>query len=511
MTRSQARIETARFCRVTVLAPRARLDLALPTDLTVAELVPMLCELAGESGPRARRPASPSAWCLAAVAGADMPPGATLAALGVLDGDLLRLRRRSEAPPPPVFDDPVDAVAEVVPAVDGDPGPWGHGREPGPWGHGPHPGPWGHGREPLSVRPWDVRCRRRAGLAAAALVTVLAAALLAAGRGLGPRADPVVAVITGLTALGALGAAARTAALDRAAAVALAAGSVPLAAACGFAAVPGAPGAGHVLLATALAAAAAAGALAVLEDPEPVLVGTVVAATAGALAALLGTFDAAPPAGLAAGAAAAAVGMLPMLPKISAGLAGLPAPVVPTTPEEMLAADAQWQLDTADDIRHHARLAHVYLGGLVIGACLVAGVGAALAATAGGTVGTVFAAVVVAVLLLRSRSYATALASGAPLVAGLATATALVAVVAGTVTSARTGLVGTGTGLVEVGAGLGLLVAASVAVGLVRHGAPREPSPVARRTVDIIEAMLVVATFPLALWVLDLYRAVQGL
>lgn len=507
MTRSGSRVEprldAAPFCRVTVLAPRARLDLALPTDLTAAELVPMLCELAGESGPRAGRPAPPSAWCLAAVAGAEMPPGATLGVLGVLDGDLLRLRPRAEAPPPPVFDDPVDAVAEVVPAADGTPGPWARvGSRGGSDGWAP--------AEPLAVRPWDTGCRRRAGLAAAGLAALVAAALLAAARGLGPHADPVAAVTAGLAALCALGAAARAGVTDRVAAVVLAGGSVPLAAACGLASVPGAPGAGHVLLATALAAAAAAGALTVLDEPEPLLVGAVVAATAGALTALLGTFDTASAAGLAAGAAAVAVAALPMLPKISVGLAGLPAPVVPTTPEDMLAADAQWQLDDADDIRHHAWLAHVYLGGLVIGACLVAAVGAAMAAATGGRGGMVFAAVVVAVLLLRSRSYATALASAAPLAAGLTAATVL----AWAVTRTGPGL--GGAGLIGTAIGAGLLVAAAVAVGLVRDGSAagsggREPSPVARRTVDVLEAILVVATFPLALWVLDLYRAVQGL
>lgn len=471
---------------MTVLGPRVRLDLALPTDLTVAELVPMLCELAGESGARAAGPAQPGAWCLAAVAGAELPPGGTLAGLGMLDGDLLRLRRRVEAPPPPVFDDPVDAVAEVVPAADGSQGPWGHlGRA--------------QRGEPLAVRPWNERCRRLAGLTAAGVAAVLAAALLAAARGLGPAASPVAAVIAGLAAAGALGAAARTRRLDSVAAALLAAGAVPLAAACGFAAVPGTPGAGHVLLAAVLAAAAAAVACAVLDTPEPVLVAAVLAATLCALAAMLATFDVGSAAGLAAAAAAVAVGMLPMLPKISVRLAGLPAPVVPTTPEEMLAADAQWQLDVGADIRHDARLAHVYLGGLVLGAAVVAGAGAALAGT-GGLGGAVFASVVVAVLLLRSRAYATALASGAPLVAGLAAGAALVA-----------GAGSAGSVVLRLGGAFGLLVAATVAVALVWTGSGREPSPVARKAVDVAEALLVVATFPLALWVLDLFRAVRGL
>ncbi|MDT7557259.1 MAG: protein secretion system (Wss), protein YukD, partial [Pseudonocardiales bacterium] len=54
MARAETRADSTRFCRVTVLAPRSRMDLALPTDLTGAELVPMLSELAGESGPHRR-------------------------------------------------------------------------------------------------------------------------------------------------------------------------------------------------------------------------------------------------------------------------------------------------------------------------------------------------------------------------------------------------------------------------------------------------------------------------
>jgi len=282
--------------------------------------------------------------------------------------------------------------------------------------------------------------------------------------------------------------------------VVAAAGSLPLAAACGFAGLPGVPGAGHLLLAAALAAATGAAALAMLQTPAPVLVAAVLATALTALAAMLAGFDLGSAAGLAAAASAVAVAMLPQLPKISIRLAGLPAPVVPTTSEEMLAADAQWQLDAGDDIRHRSGLAHVYLGGLMIGACAVAGVGAVVAATTGGRGGAVFAGVVVAVLLLRSRAYATALASGAPMVAGLGTTAALVV-----------GLATAGPAALRLTGGVVALVAASMAVTLVWTGGEREPSPVVRKAVDVLEAVLVVATFPLALWVLDLYRAVQGL
>jgi type VII secretion integral membrane protein EccD len=492
VARSETRAESTRFCRVTVLAPRSRMDLALPTDLTVAELVPMLGELAGESGTRQRaadRSGSPTAWCLAAAAGAELPPQATLAGLGVLDGDLLRLRRKSEAPPPPVFDDPVDAVAEAVRAPDGEPSAWPDREDD-----------LAEPPESFAVRPWNQRCRRVAGLAAGVLAALAAAILLTAARGWGEQPDVVAAVIGALAAAGALGGAVRTVRRDPTAAVLLAAGAVPLASAAGFAALPGTPSAGHVLLAAALAAAASAAGLALLGTAAPALVGTALATALTALAALLGVFGAASGSGLAAGAAAVAVGLLPLLPRASIRLAGLPPPVIPATTEEMQAADAQWEFASAEEIRYQSRLAHTYLAGLVLGATAVACLGAVLAAAGGGWAGRGFAAVVVAVLLLRSRGYVTAAASATPMAGGLLAGLALVA-----------GVAGSGPALARLIGVPVLLVAGAVAIWLVRAGPTRESSPVVRRTVDIIEAVLVVATFPLALAVLDLYQVVRGL
>ncbi|HEX4247617.1 MAG TPA: type VII secretion integral membrane protein EccD [Pseudonocardia sp.] len=492
VARSETRAESTRFCRVTVLAPRSRMDLALPTDLTVAELVPMLTELAGESGTRQRaadRSGSPTAWCLAAAAGAELPPQATLAGLGVLDGDLLRLRRRSEAPPPPVFDDPVDAVAEAVRAPDGEPGAWPDRTDD-----------LAAPPESFAVRPWNQHCRRVAGLAAGVLAALAAALLLADARGWGEHPNGVAAVIGALAAAAALGGAVRTVRGDSTAAVMLATGAVPLASAAGFDALPGTPSAGHVLLAAALAAAAAAAGLALLGTAAPVLVGIALAAALTALAALLGVFGAASASGLAAGAAAVAVGLLPLLPRASIRLAGLPPPVIPSTPDDMLAADAQWEFASAGEIRYQSRLAHTYLAGLVLGATAVACFGAVLAAAGGGWAGRGFAAVVVAVLLLRSRGYVTAAASATPMAGGLLAGLALVV-----------GVAGTGPGLARLIGVPVLLAAGAVAVWLVQTRPKRESSPIVRRTVDVVEAVLVVATFPLALAVLDLYQVVRGL
>ncbi|HET8640865.1 MAG TPA: EsaB/YukD family protein, partial [Pseudonocardiaceae bacterium] len=101
------------FSRVTVVAPQTRIDVALPADVAVADLLPMLLEMARERAPDGG--SRHGGWCLARLGESPMDPSRTLAAAGVTDGDMLQLRRRVEVPPPPLFDDVVDAIAESNP------------------------------------------------------------------------------------------------------------------------------------------------------------------------------------------------------------------------------------------------------------------------------------------------------------------------------------------------------------------------------------------------------------
>ena len=98
------------YCRLTVLTPGSRADVALPVDVPVADLVPMLMELLGEQGD----PGRPVPWRLTGPTGGAPAPGATLDDIGVLDGELLRLGPAAPPPPAPVFDDPVDALAALT-------------------------------------------------------------------------------------------------------------------------------------------------------------------------------------------------------------------------------------------------------------------------------------------------------------------------------------------------------------------------------------------------------------
>ncbi|WP_207787197.1 type VII secretion integral membrane protein EccD [Actinomycetospora cinnamomea] len=474
--------------RVSVLAPRTRVDVALPPDVPLADLLPVLLDMTGESASGAR---GGGTWTLAPLGQGPVDPSRTLASLGVLDGDQLVLRRRADAAPPPLFDDVVDAVAEATPA------------SYRAWGPGP-------------ARVLGL-CGLAVGLAAAVLALVVAGRAPGTGGGLGTA---VVGGVAAVTALAVAVVGARVLDEPGAGAV-LAVGAVGLAGAAGVAAVPWGPaaegtslvataGAPQVLLGAALAAAVAGTALLTLgragRAGVAALIGALTATVLTALAAGAATIvDAGDAAAVAGGAGALALVASALLPRTGIALARLPLPRVPGSAEE-LADDPGPDHTAAEhaDIERRADRAHAALSGLVVGcgtvtACAVAVL--ALAPIGGwrGVAAWTLAALLTALLALRSRTYANgvqavallvcALLAGAALVVGwLLVAPPLVAVLA--------------VPTVALAAGAGAL-----ALGVV---VPRRRfSPVARRAVDIAEAIGIAAVLPVALAVMDLYTAMR--
>lgn len=392
------------YCRLTVLAPRRSVDVALPADVPVSDLVPMVLELVGEPGREWR----PEPWRLCGVAGGPLPGAATLGQLGVLDGELLRIARDAPPPAAPVFDDPVDALAS---------------------------GAGSAGAQHFG--------------AGAVLAVVVGAAAVLAGAGPG---SPAAAVLAGLAAAAALAVGAGAVHGPVPARVAALA-AVPLAAAAGWTATPDAAAA--ALVAVAAAGTAAAVAQLLLRVVAPALVGAVTVAVLGA-AALLGVRL-----GLAGPAAAAAVAAIavvagPLLPRAAIRLAGLPRPVIPAGGDDLADADADADTLPPEELAERADLARGYLAGLA-GACSVtAAAGAVLAATAGGWAGPSFAAVTAVVLGLRARGYADAVPARSALVAAIGAGVAL-ALLAGRygdparLAAAAALLLATGVGLVALG------------------------------------------------------------
>ncbi len=447
------------YCRVTVLAPRATVDVALPADVPVAELVPMMLDLVGEPTYGVR----PMPWRLTGAAGAPLPAGASLAELGVPDGELLRLAPDLPPPPPPVFDDPVDALAS---------GAGGGARDD-----------------------------RRFSAAAVLLVAAAGAALLALGT---PDTAVVRAVVATLAAGAAVGLAARSARVEPEGHTYLAGhtaalAAVPFAAAAGWAALPGASAAAQVLLATAAAGTVAAAAQIALRVVAPTLVAVVVAAVPVGLGSLVVLRFESPPSSVAAAVAAFAVVVGPLLPRVALRMSGLPRPVVPADSSELVDADRGPDILPPDEFAERSALARGYLAGLAGGCAALAVAGALPAAAAGGWAGPALACVVIVVLGLRARGFADPAPSRTLLgcaVAGLAGLAALTVVRPEPLPQ----LIAAGVVLAVTGLGL-------VALG---RSSPAG-SPVSRRAIDLIDVVLVAVAVPLALAAMDLFRFVRGL
>lgn len=97
--------------RVTVVAPRARMDVGLPLEATMAELVPQLVRMVG--APTQPGPDS-TGWVLSRVGEPPLSPGLTVSAASLRDGELLNLRPRPKYEAPLLFDDVVDAIASAA-------------------------------------------------------------------------------------------------------------------------------------------------------------------------------------------------------------------------------------------------------------------------------------------------------------------------------------------------------------------------------------------------------------
>lgn len=446
------------YCRVSVLAPTARVDVALPVDVPVAELVPMLLELLGEPAPTSR----PAGWRLGGVAGGPLPPDATLAELGVPDGELLRLAPVSVPPPPPVFDDPVDALAATTAGA-------------------------------------PVAPRGRVVAAVLATVTV-AAMLLPVVRQAGGDVALVITLGVAATVAAFAGMAlARPRDGDRRLPVAMAVAAALLGAGSAAAAVPGAPGAAHALAAAATAGTVAALAQLVLREIAPVLVALVVVAFPVAVAAVAQMWFGVPPAHLAAAVAALALSIGPLLARASLRLAGAPRPVIPGSAAELVAADTGPDLLPAAELAERARLARGYLAGGAAGTATLAAAAALPVATGGGWSGVGLAVITVVVLALRSRGFTDPVPVLAHQLAALGAGLAVA--VGAALTAEPYGRLAVVTGLV-VAAAVGALVAAR----------PERPvSPVTRRALDIVEGLFTCAAVPLAIGVMGVYGVVRAL
>jgi type VII secretion integral membrane protein EccD len=452
------------LARVTIRAPRRRLDLAVPHQVPLAELLPEVLRRAGETGAdlEATQPV-PGGWMLRRGDGASLSGEVALANQGVRDGDVLYLVPRNLSWPEPEYDDVVEEIAASA---------RGHGRG------------------------WDAAGTRLFSLVAAGLVLLTGLGVLLA---VGPdRTVPgLVAAAVAVALLGA-GTLLSRALGDGVAGAATAGIALPYAAAAAIMLLGGSlvvtPQ--HLLVgASALLLASVAGAVLVGHGLRVFAAGVTIAFFVG-LGAVLGlVVTMAGAAAIVVVALVAGVGLAPLL---SVRLGKVPFPVVSAAPEVIA---AERRPDRAA-VRASVVRADEMLAGSLLGiAAAAVGCVAVLAAT-DGVAGPLLAGLASVALLLRARLFPT-VAARLPLLTGGLVGLALTAASALSAAGAATRLVGVTLGLVAV---VALLTTAATAPRR-RFGG----SPYVGRLGDILDVAAVIALAPVACAVLDLYSWVRNL
>lgn len=104
-------VQSAEICRITVVGPRGRADLAVPLSVPVVTLLPILLRHTGESPAPGDEPAP---WVLQRLAGAPFDPAGTPETLDWREGEEFYLRPGGAALPELLFDDVADGLATMV-------------------------------------------------------------------------------------------------------------------------------------------------------------------------------------------------------------------------------------------------------------------------------------------------------------------------------------------------------------------------------------------------------------
>ncbi|MGY0021407.1 type VII secretion integral membrane protein EccD [Streptomyces sp. cg35] len=296
----------AELCRLTVRAPAVSVDLAVPTDVPVADLLPTLLRYAGAEAEEAGL--DHAGWVLQRLGDAPLDEESTLAQAGLTDGTVLHLRPHTEALPEARLDDLVDGIADTA------------GKR---------------------LHNWTPQAARNL-LVGGAVVAVTAALVLLFWPGASASARPVCASVAGLLLLAGAGSASRAVG-DRVSATALGLLVVPCLALAGWV-LPGGdvtgPDATRVVGARLLAAGAAGAggavlALAATAVGAPMLLATAVVSVAAAIAGTLMGFsglDAQASTAIVATVVALAAGTVPAL---AFKLAGMRMPALPSSAREL--------------------------------------------------------------------------------------------------------------------------------------------------------------------------------
>ncbi|MFC4330809.1 type VII secretion integral membrane protein EccD [Streptomyces andamanensis] len=456
------------LCRLTVRAPEKTLDLAVPADVPIADLLPVIATHAGED--LAEQGLDHGGWSLQRIGGSPLDLEGTPASLELREGETLLLRPRRQELPPVRYDSLLEAVSAAVRALP-------HAWTP-------------------EVSRWVLRT-----LMAAALLGCL---VLLATSGAAGSDRAVLAAGAALLALSGAGSAARVLD-DRPGGVLLGLFGAAFLSVAGLLLTGGGrPGDGAARTAGAhLLAAGAAGAVGLVLATAMVAGYPVVFAAAGVLC-LAAVFGGGVMFGLDVSfpqaASAVAVGVVVLgafVPMLSFSLAGLRLPPLPTNPEQL---QEGIEPRTEGDVAAGAAAVDRWMTGLYGAVGLVCLVCLAAMAQRPGTAETVTSLLLSVLLALHARNLGTSWQRIAlVLPAGLGSLLL-------TVESARAH--GTGGELL----GTAVLLTAAALAGVVCWTVPgRRLLPHWGRAGDLLQSAAALALLPTTLWVLDVYRRLRGL
>jgi type VII secretion integral membrane protein EccD len=452
-------------CRITVVGPSRRVDIALPGYVSFADLFPAVARYAGLDAPDVV--GERGGWVLQRLGQEPFSPSMTPLQVGLRDGEMIYLRPQRAQFPPASFDDIADVIAT------------GLNDQPGRWSQ-PH-------------ARWVALGASAAALAAGAVFLLRS----------GPpwRMPAITAAAIAVLLVAAAGAVSRAAGDSRAGAV-LGFTAVPYAFLAGLLAAARSTPLGHLgaldLLA-AFAAVALAAVLGAVGSAEVALFfGVACAALLGVIGSWIGYASGIGFDGAAAVIAVPTLALTPLIPAVSFRMARMTLPEVPRH-----ADDLRRDTLTVDGAAVFDRTAAA--DRFVTGAASCIGLVAAVAeiglALTRSRLPVVTCVVLACALLLRSRLFRGLGQRLWLLVPGYG---ALVLLAAGAVHGA--------TQAQHLALALGpLILGSALVIGVGMWLAAHRPSPFWGRTADIADTLLIVGLLPLALGVAGVFGYVRGL
>lgn len=454
------------LARLTISAPRRRIDLVLPDHVPLAELLPTVLEYAGESA--ADDGERHGGWSLRKADGKALNSTQSLAMQQIRDGEILHLAPRYADWPEGEYDDVVEAIAD--------------------------------GAKVLGT-PWQGRHTRRTGLTVTAVVAILAlAGVVSTGPNWFTAGILTVAIGFGLLLIGLV--LSRAAGDSMAGAVFGAIGLPFLFTGGGLVLGGDLPltdlGAPHLLVGSAALLLGGIVGFVGIADMLRVFTAASLIGIVGIAASAVGLTSLGTD-GVAAIVMTVAVALLPMCPLLAIRLAKLPMPELPQTAKDLV---KEGNPPPKDRVFSAVIQADELLTGLLTGASLVAAVSTVVLAFTGTQPGeALLIGTIACVFLLRARLFP-AVRQRVPLLA--VGVLGLVLLVAGLVLNLDTGLV-----LAVLLGGVLPLAGIVAAAGLTY--ARRTPTPYLGRIADIVDILLIISMVPLACLVLGLFGLVNGL